>query len=198
MASIVFRILEREGVFLNVSLCFLLFSPVYLLDIYLVIPLSLFLLYREILNLAAPSEQMVILYKVYGLPLHVIFWFNILLIITVNSINVIILGALSFFGGESIIFNEYLRQVLVLNGVLFFAAAFANTVLYFRLRRAANFTVQKMIIVPLFVFSVLIIFTVLFLLFQDPSILAALVFIMILLIWKISVFNKYDRAKKYF
>src|SRR5690606_6776571 len=148
------------------------------LDIYLVIPLALLLLFRELLNLAAPSEQMVILHKVFGLPVNPVFWSNMLMIMAVDFVNAMILAFLSFFAGASIPFYEYLTQVLVLNGVLFFAAAFANTVLYLRLRGPAYFTVQKIIIVPLFVFSVLVIFTVLFFLFQDPSMLAGVIFIL--------------------
>lgn len=190
MVSIVFNILKNEGVLINVFLFFLLFSPVYYLNIFLVIPLALLLLHREMLNLTAPSERMVILYKIFGLPAKTIFWSNMLMILAVNSINVLLLAFLTFFAGESIQFLDYLKQVFILNGVLLFAAAFGNCVLHYRLIRSAYHTAHKMIIVPLFVFTVLIIFTILFFLFQDQSILAGVVFLLILLIWMISVFLK--------
>src|SRR5690554_6347774 len=115
MASIVVNILRKEGVLMNVFLFFLLFSPVYLLDIFLVIPVALLLLHREILNLTAPSEPIVILYKLLGLPVEVTLWSNILLILAVNFVNALLLALLSLFAGEGILFFDYMKQVFVLN-----------------------------------------------------------------------------------
>lgn len=192
MAGIVFNILKREGVLINVFLFFLLFSPVYLLDIFLVIPLALLLLHREMLNLTAPSEQMVILYQIFGLPIKVILWTNILMISAVNLINIFLLAFLAFYAGESIHLFDYLKQVIVLNGVLFFAVAIGNGVLYYRLSHSAYHSAYKTIIVALFVFALLMVFTILFFLLEDRSILAGVVLLLIWLVWIVSVFKKYD------
>lgn len=192
MIYLVFKVLKNEGVLINVFLFFFIFSPVYLLDIFLVIPLALLLLHREMLNQTAPSEQIVTLYKVFGLPRETILCSNTLVIIAVNIINGVLLALLSLYAGESIRDFDYLRQVIILNGVLLFAVAFGNGVLYYRLLRSVYYTVHKMVIVPLFLFSVLIVFTILFFLFLDRPILAGVIFLLILLVWMISVFKKHD------
>src|SRR5690554_3389920 len=102
MAGTVFNILRKEGILTNVFLFFLVFCPVYLLDAFLVIPLALLLLHREILNLMAPSEQIVILYLIFGLPIKIILWSNMFMILAVNLINVVLLAFLAFYAGDSI------------------------------------------------------------------------------------------------
>src|SRR5690606_16174283 len=134
----------------------------------------------------------VILYKLLGLPVEVTRWSNILLILSVNFVNAFLLALLSLFAGEGILFNDYMKQVFVLNGVLLSAVAFGNAVLYHRLIRSAYHVGHKMLIVPIFVFFVLLIFTILFFLSQDRPILAGLIFLLILLTWIISILKKYD------
>lgn|SRR5690606_6292258 len=197
MASLVFIILKKEGTLILVLFSFLLFSPVYFLDIFLIIPMAFFLLHREMLNLAAPSEQNVILYKLYGLPDSVLLWSNTLMILSVNALNFTLLMFFGLFALEGMKSSDYLNQLLVLNGVLLFALSFGNTMLYYRLKGSAFLILQKILIVPLFFFSVLLIFTILFLLSQAVPTLAAAVFVMLLLIWLTSALYKYDRAEKY-
>lgn len=186
-----YKILIHEGILINVFLFFLLFSPIYLLDMFLVIPLALLLLHREILNLSAPSERFVVLYQLFGLPVEFPFRFNILLILTVNVVNMLLLICLTLFAGESIPVSDYLKQVLVLNGVLFFAVAFGNAVLYCRLIRSTYYTVHKLLIVPLFVFFVLLLFTILFFLSQDQPVVAGVICLLILVAWIISILKQY-------
>jgi|SRR5690554_6299123 len=188
MAGAVFNILRKEGVLINVFLFFLIFCPMYLLDMFLVIPLALLLLHREMLNLTAPSEQMVVLYHIFGLPIKVIFWSNLLMISAVNLINMILLSILTLFTEGGV---DYWKQVLVLNGTLLFAVAFGNGVLYYRLNRSVFYAGHKVIIVSLFLFLVLTVFGLLFLI-RDHSVLVGLMFLLIFLIWIISVFNGYD------
>ena len=195
MARLVFKILWKEGTLFLVLLVFLLFSPVYFVDIFLIIPLAFFLLHREMLNLAAPSEQAVILYKLYGLPHSVLFWSNTLMVLAVNALNSVLMFY-GFFVLEGIQGLDFLKQGLVLNGVLFFALSFGNAMLYYRLKGSAFFTLQKMIIVLLFFFSVLVVFAILILLFQLVPMLGAAVFTVLMLIWITSSFA-YDTAKKY-
>ena len=188
MAGIVFNILKREGVLINVFLFFLIFCPMYLLDMFLVIPLALLLLHREMLNLTAPSEQMVVLYQVFGLPIKVVFWSNTLMILAVNLINMVLLSILTLFTDGGV---DYWKQVLVLNGTLLFAMAFGNGVLYYRLNRSAYYGAHKVIIVSLFLFLVLMVFGLLFLI-RNQSVLVGVMFLLIFLIWIISVFDGYD------
>lgn len=192
MAGIVFNILKKGRGFDQRFFVLFTFSPRVSLGIFLIIPLTLLLLHREMLNLIASSEQMVILYQIFGLPIKVILWTNILMISAVNLINVFLLAFLAFYAGESIHLFDYLKQVLVLNGVLFFAVAIGNGVLYYRLSHSAYHTAYKTIIVVLFVFAILTVFTILFFLLEDRSILAGVVLLLILLVWIISLFNKYD------
>ena len=196
MARLVFKILWKEGTLFLVLLVFLLFSPVYFVDIFLIIPLAFFLLHREMLNLAAPSEQAVILYKLYGLPYSVLFWSNTLMVLAVNALNFAVLMFFGLFVLEGVQGLDFLKQGLVLNGVLFFALSFGNAMLYYRLKGSAFFTLQKMIIVLLFLFSVLVVFAILILLFQLVPMLGVAVFTVLMLIWITSSFA-YDTAKKY-
>ena len=187
MAKVIFNILKKEGVLTNVLLFFFLFSPIYLLDMFLIIPLALLLLHREMLNLTAPSEQLVVLYHLFGLPIKVILCSNIWMIGAVNLINLVILAFSTFYVGDAIHLFDYLNQILVLNGALLFAVAFGNGVLYHRLTRSAYYTIHKVVIVSLFLFSVLMVFALLFLI-REQSMLAGAMFLLVFLIWIISVF----------
>lgn len=192
MIHLVFKILKNEGVLINVFLFFFLFSPVYLLDMFLVIPIALLLLHREILNQAAPSEQILTLYKVFGCPHQTMLCSNALVILAVNVINGILLVLLNLYVGESIQFYDYLMQVILLNGVLIFSAAFSNVVLHYRLSRKAYNTGHRVIIISLFVLSVLMVFITLFFLVRDRLVIGYGLFLLILLIWVLSVYKRND------
>jgi hypothetical protein len=190
MFHIVFNILKEEGILIKVFLFFSVFSPLYLLDIFLVIPVALLLLHNEILNQTAPSEQIVTLFKTFGCSQRILLCSNSLVISAINLLNGTILLLLSFYVGENIQFYDYLKQVILLNGILFFSAAFSNGLLNYRLNRSAFKTVHKGVIISLFGISVLIVFTVLFLLVQNRLSLACILFLLILLTWGISVYKR--------
>jgi len=184
-----FKILRKEGIILNVVLCFLLLSPIYIIDSFLTTILLILLLYRDFLNNSAPTANFIKIYKTYLCHKKIIFRLNSTILYILNFINILFLIILFITKQITLDLIKYSFQIALLNGLAFYAFICSNLITYISIYNNDLPILSKKTIQIIFLISSLLLFLLLWYLFQNNHHITFFLIILILLITWMSSFK---------
>lgn len=185
----VYKIYREEGLIFQIVLGFILISPLYFINFLLVPVIILMILFSQTLNHVAPSERVAIMYKFFGFNRQIMNVSNYIHLILFNSVNLFFLCLVFILKDMSFVLENYLIQIGILNGLVFFTLCYSDVIFILKLKYWYYVSQFKSILITIYLLSVLSLFFMFWALFLQFPYLGWFSVFFFICTWSVIIFS---------